>query len=1323
MNPSQAPPFHELQPLPFQELCLDVTKMQPEVQKATIYGSNGQAQRGTDIHAELRDGGIWLIQCKAHRTFTKMALRAAVDDFWKHYEWWKESRVRRFTIAVGSGIETTQVLATAKELEDKFRQKGVTFELWDSRQLRDHLKPHRFIVERHCRDWADHICGQKSPPRAQLDTPGEVAVVPKELRSYDEHDAAFFLRLVPGLKDSGGIPPSVRFWASRLNDPNDTSFSVGLIWGPSGCGKSSIVRAGLFPILDKHVLPIRIEAAPQTTETRIRNALLKMCPIHNSRATLRSIIEGLAAGEQLPKGITRVVLVIDQFEEWLQGFRADKESELMQALHTIPKDCKSFRILVLVRLDLLPQASRFFGALDVKLDSETNVVLVDAFEPPHAELVLRLFHEAYFGKDLQLDSRFVAKAIEEMKGDHGRIVPVQLCVFATFMSSRSWDVSTLDTVGGVKGVGRRFLQDKIQQRANNPKLALQPEIAKCILKSLLPDHRSLILRPRLSFRRMLDKCGPSITEEQLEELCRILDSELHLVTPAEHDANDDGAQEAGHNEGPDSRWYRLSHDYLVAPLQDWLLADERKTLRGRWRLRLKGFGARWHRWPEPSTLPRLYTWIGLQLFTNCRDRDLDEAAVMHRATRLHLNRLAISALVILVGIILGGLFLMDWRVRGIIASLESADTKYVPNILDGNWIPHWYMRPKISLRISDLGTSEHSRNRLYLALLRREASAVIRSLGLALVDAPLAESVLIRDQLQRHGGDLDSVCDFLRTAMEDKDRPSEVRLKAVSALAAFDAKLANVPQDLGEQLIATVAKNPQSIGAWISAFDPQKAPFVRPGIEKVFRHPRSDSLSLSIATDLLKSFHRDDPKALAELIYDARPSSLEPLVESLRKINGKHFVLFPKTLQSNTLPTSNPADTEAATRRAANGALARWKLGDKDALLEKLELDADPRVRTIILQHMLSSGRTADLMSTSIAATSNGALMGLIAETASDASGAPGDDMRNYLINLFRQTADAGVHSYCEWALRRWNALPALEAAGLSQDRNWYVSPSGQTMAVLKGGNFRMGAAPNFVVQGEEDRERQHWVTIDRTFALATHEVTLGEFSQFRDEHKSSKEGQRLRHGATDQHPVNNVNWYDAVHYCNYLNRREGIPEDQWPFPNDWCLMATTNCALPHGYLARTGYRLPTEAEWEFACRSGTVTSRYFDDTGEHMSLFTRNIVNSEGESMAVVGAYLPNAYGMFDMLGNAMEWCLEPFRDFSQSGEKWLDHEVVQPVGARKHICRGGSFYNPLSRVKSSYRYQYQPEARTENMGFRVARTISPLTVVPPVPLQHDGR
>ena len=113
-----------------------------------------------------------------------------------------------------------------------------------------------------------------APSDTKSDKQPVLRIVPKGLRSFDEHDADFFLELLPGPRDRDGLPESIRFWKMRIEETDpDKTFRVGLIYGPSGCGKSSLVKAGLLPRLAAHVVPVYVEATAEDTELRLLKGL------------------------------------------------------------------------------------------------------------------------------------------------------------------------------------------------------------------------------------------------------------------------------------------------------------------------------------------------------------------------------------------------------------------------------------------------------------------------------------------------------------------------------------------------------------------------------------------------------------------------------------------------------------------------------------------------------------------------------------------------------------------------------------------------------------------------------------------------------------------------------------------------------------------------------------------------------------------------------------------------------------------------------------------------------------------------------------------
>src|SRR5512135_1601321 len=148
---------------------------------------------------------------------------------------------------------------------------------------------------------------------------------------------------------------------------------------------------------------------------------------------------------------------------------------------------------------------------------------------------------------------------------------------------------------------------------------------------------------------------------------------------------------------------------------------------------------------------------------------------------------------------------------------------------------------------------------------------------------------------------------------------------------------------------------------------------------------------------------------------------------------------------------------------------------------------------------------------------------------------------------------------------------------------------------------------------------------------------------------------------------------------------------------------------IPGNALQRKGYRLPTEAEWEYACRAGTRTSRYYGRSEELLKQYAWDLANTRGDRAWPCGSLLPNDLGLFDMLGNVYEWC----QDQAQLYKPGEDGKIVDVIKISEsiidktpRILRGGSFLNPPADVRSAVRDGDQPSNRDVLYGFRPART-----------------
>jgi formylglycine-generating enzyme required for sulfatase activity len=202
--------------------------------------------------------------------------------------------------------------------------------------------------------------------------------------------------------------------------------------------------------------------------------------------------------------------------------------------------------------------------------------------------------------------------------------------------------------------------------------------------------------------------------------------------------------------------------------------------------------------------------------------------------------------------------------------------------------------------------------------------------------------------------------------------------------------------------------------------------------------------------------------------------------------------------------------------------------------------------------------------------------------------------------------------------------------------------------------------------------------TINYNFAVATCEVTIEQFRRFNPEATFAEDVD----GEKPRSPANKISFQQAIAYCRWLNVQEGLPEDEICYGEH----ETPSARLPAERERRSGYRLPTEEEWEFICRAGSTTPWFAGITDEQLARFGCYSANSGGR-MRRVGWEWPNARGIFDMAGNMSEWVQ------SQDGENC--------------VLRGGS-YNASSRGnRSASRYHPSTDDGFSFTGFRIARTI----------------
>jgi serine/threonine protein kinase len=496
----------------------------------------------------------------------------------------------------------------------------------------------------------DTVRAGVNPPVTPTSDSRPIRIVPKGLRSFDEHDADFFLELLPGPRDRDGLPDSIRFWKTRIEETDaEKTFSVGLIYGPSGCGKSSLVKAGLLPRLSDDVIAVYVEATAGETEIRLLNGLRKRCPALADKLPLKETLARLRRGQGIPVG-KKIVIVLDQFEQWLHAKKEEQNSELVQALRQC--DGQHVQSIVMVRDDFWMAATRFLRELEVRLIEAQNSAAVDLFDTDHARKVLAAFGRAFGklaesgGETSNGQKEFLKQAVSGLAQD-GKVIPVRLALFADMVKGKVWTPVTLKEIGGTEGVGVTFLVETFSAASAPPEHRLHQKAARAVLKALLPDSGTDIKGHMRSYAELLEASGYASRSREFDDLVRILDNEIRLISPTDPDGTgDDSPSKATSGQ----KYYQLTHDYLVHPLSDWLTRKQKETRRGRAELRLAERAALWRAKPENRHLPSWWEYLSAVWLVPAKNRTAAQQKMLRKAGHVHAARWGSGlAILLLIG--------------------------------------------------------------------------------------------------------------------------------------------------------------------------------------------------------------------------------------------------------------------------------------------------------------------------------------------------------------------------------------------------------------------------------------------------------------------------------------------------------------------------------------------------------------------------------------------------------------------------------------------------------------------------------------------------
>ncbi|PWA06420.1 formylglycine-generating enzyme family protein [Flavobacterium psychrotolerans] len=223
-------------------------------------------------------------------------------------------------------------------------------------------------------------------------------------------------------------------------------------------------------------------------------------------------------------------------------------------------------------------------------------------------------------------------------------------------------------------------------------------------------------------------------------------------------------------------------------------------------------------------------------------------------------------------------------------------------------------------------------------------------------------------------------------------------------------------------------------------------------------------------------------------------------------------------------------------------------------------------------------------------------------------------------------------------------------------------------MITIPAGTFLMG---DNSPEGEKDEQPIHMVSLS-SFSIADKETSVKQWKSFCTETRK-KMPMTPEWGWDDNNPIVNITWEEAVSYTEWLSDKTG-----------------------------RNFRLPTEAEWEYAAKGGILARGYKYSGGKSLELVGWGKANSEGRTNAV-GTKMPNEIGLYDMSGNTYEWCFDWYSDYSDGNQ--TNPVVTEPVAKKCHIIRGGSWRDVAQFSRVSNRY-FSAVSKGNYIGFRVVRT-----------------
>ncbi len=564
---------------------------------------------------------------------------------------------------------------------------------------------------------------------------------------------------------------------------------------------------------------------------------------------------------------------------------------------------------------------------------------------------------------------------------------------------------------------------------------------------------------------------------------------------------------------------------------------------------------------------------------------------------------------------------------------------------------------------------------------------------------------------------------------------NDQRLLCVSAALARYSPADPRWKDISQQVAAVLSRtNPFFVKDWAEKLSPIRGHLLVP-LAGIARNSALASERLT-ATSILKgaaeapaeSAAADWAGLLVPVLLDGDKDQFDIVFPLLAGLGPQPARLLAAEIEPPI--AADPAAMQHRDRsplREARAAIALMRLGHAEKVWPAFMTSKDDSLRSYLVHWCPRYGVDSQLVLRRWPEeTDPGARAGLLLLLGEfGESGLSSEQRRPFagqVAAVFETDADAGLHAAAGWLLRQWKCGKIVDAAVKRlakkepqrrandeyRKRRWYVNSEGQTYVVVDAQQpFQMGS-PASEHGPDVTGETQHLETVGRRFAIAATPVTVEQFRGYLANNPDEAATTRSESPGSADAPKTDVMWFQAVKYCNWLSAKDEIPKDQWCYEPNKDDKFADGMTVKEDYVKLTGYRLPTEAEWEFACRAGTTTPYYFGGDEALLPEYARYRVNSERHVWPVAGLK-PNDLGLFDMHGNVWQWCEWPQAQYPKSSDVVQDDrgkggKVNWNIPA---ALRGGAYNNQLEYLRDAFRYRLFPNYHEPQVGFRPARTI----------------